>query len=214
MMEDISGRWRKLKNVFMFVMVMALGVCVAVCGVSFGQERRIPIYGVQTDKKQVAISFDAAWGNEFTAGILDILDTYDVKATFFLVDFWAEKYPEDVKMIAERGHDIGNHSATHPDMAQLSEEAITGELNAVADRVESLTGKRPVLFRPPYGSYSDRLINTAEALGYQTIQWSVDTCAKMEKPADKHRTEKAISFFCGTPVDADRPAADLDAADQ
>lgn len=62
----------------------------------------------------MAISFDAAWGDEFTEGILDILDTYDVKATFFLVDFWAKDYPDDVKLIASRGHDIGNHSTTHP----------------------------------------------------------------------------------------------------
>lgn len=174
-MEDMSGGRRKLKKIFMFVMAAALGVAIAVCSVSFGQERRVPIYGVDTDKKQVAISFDAAWGDEFTEGILDILDTYDVKATFFLVDFWSKEFPEDVKMIAERGHDIGNHSTTHPDMANLSEEEIAQELNTSADTIESLTGKRPVLFRPPYGSYSDRLINTAESLGYQTIQWSVDS---------------------------------------
>ena len=179
-MEDMSGGRRKLKKIFMFVMAAALGVAIAVCSVSFGQERRVPIYGVDTDKKQVAISFDAAWGDEFTEGILDILDTYDVKATFFLVYFWSKEFPEDVKMIAERGHDIGNHSTTHPDMANLSEEEIAQELNTSADTIESLTGKRPVLFRPPYGSYSDRLINTAESLGYQTIQWSVDACAPVE----------------------------------
>lgn len=159
----------------MFLFVAALAVIIAVCSASFGGERRVPIYGVDTDRKQVAISFDAAWGDEFTAGILDILDTYDVKATFFLVDFWSQKYPDDVKMIAERGHDIGNHSTTHPDMANLSAEQIAQELNTSADTIESLTGKRPVLFRPPYGSYSDTLIETAESLGYQTIQWSVDS---------------------------------------
>ena len=134
-----------------------MGVAVAVCSVSFGQERRVPVYGVDTDKKQVAISFDAAWGDEFTEGILDILDTYDVKATFFLVDFWSEKYPDDVKMIAERGHDIGNHSTTHPDMAGLSEEEIIRELDTSADTIESLTGKAAdssaalrFLFQPPH----------------------------------------------------------------
>ena len=174
-MEYKSGRREKLQKVFMFLFVAALAVIIAVCSASFGGERRVPIYGVDTDRKQVAISFDAAWGDEFTAGILDILDTYDVKATFFLVDFWSQKYPDDVKMIAERGHDIGNHSTTHPDMANLSAEQIAQELNTSADTIESLTGKRPVLFRPPYGSYSDTLIETAESLGYQTIQWSVDS---------------------------------------
>ena len=73
----------KLQKIFMIVFVAALAVVVAVCSASFGNERRVPVYGVDTDEKKVAISFDAAWGNEFTAGILDILDTYDVKATFF-----------------------------------------------------------------------------------------------------------------------------------
>lgn len=180
-MEDRAGRREKLQKIFMIVFVAALAVVVAVCSASFGNERRVPVYGVDTDEKKVAISFDAAWGNEFTAGILDILDTYDVKATFFLVDFWSQEYPEDVKEIAARGHDIGNHSTTHPDMANLSEAEIAEELNTSADTIESLTGSRPTLFRPPYGSYSDTLIETAESLGYQTIQWSVDTCAAGER---------------------------------
>ena len=215
-MEDTSGGRRTLKKIFMFLLVTALAVTVVVCGVSFGEERRVPIYGVDTDKKQVAISFDAAWGDEFTEGILDILETYDVKATFFLVDFWAKDYPDDVKLIASRGHDIGNHSTTHPDMANLSEQEISQELNTTAETIESLTGKRPTLFRPPYGSYSDRLINTADSLGYQTIQWSVDACASEEK-------QGGICFkwgrdiwrlLYGFPIYVDFSAADFDSVDQ
>ena len=104
-----------------------------------------------------------------------------MKATFFLVDFWAEKYPDDVKMIAERGHDIGNHSTTHPDMADMSVEQIRQELNTTADTIEEITGKRPVLFRSPFGSYSDRLIECAEELGYTTIQWDVEGFVTEEK---------------------------------
>ena len=177
------------RNIGNGIFVMALFVClmmISYCATdslltsATVGDRELPIYCVDTTENKVALSFDAAWGDEFTEGILDILDTYDVKATFFLVDFWSKEFPEDVKMIAERGHDIGNHSTTHPDMANLSEEEIAQELNTSADTIESLTGKRPVLFRPPYGSYSDRLINTAESLGYQTIQWSVDACAPVE----------------------------------
>ena len=181
MREDRAGRQEKLQKIFMIVFAGALAVVVAVCSASFGQERRVPVYSVDTGEKKVAVSFDAAWGDEFTGGILDILDTYNVKATFFLVDFWSQKYPDDVKEIAKRGHDIGNHSASHPDMADLTEAEIAQELNTCADTIESLTGRRPTLFRPPYGSYSDTLITTAESLGYQTIQWSVDTCAAEER---------------------------------
>lgn len=174
-MDTVPQRKRILQGWFRTALVCGLAAAVLVCTVTFGGERRIPIYCVDTPEKKVAISFDAAWGDEFTAGILDILDTYDVKATFFLVNFWAEDYPDDVKMIAERGHDIGNHSTSHPDMADLSAEQITEELETTADTIEKLTGKRPMLFRPPFGSYSDTLIETAESLGYDTIQWSVDS---------------------------------------
>ncbi len=153
---------------------VTLILAVTVCSVVFGGERKVPVYYVDTSEKKVAISFDAAWGDQYTAGILDILDTYNVKATFFLVNFWAEKYSDDVKMIYEKGHDIGNHSTTHPDMANLSEEQIKQELNTTAETIKSITGQRPVLFRPPYGSYSNHLIECAEDLGYTTIQWDVD----------------------------------------
>lgn len=174
-METIPGKKRKSQIVFTAVFICALIAAVMLCSVSFGGERRVPVYSVDTSEKKVAISFDAAWGDEFTDGILDILDTYDVKATFFLVNFWAEKYPDDVKMIAEKGHDIGNHSTSHPDMADLSSEEVAKELNTTADTIKSITGKSPVLFRPPYGSYSNTLIDCAENLGYTTIQWDVDS---------------------------------------
>ncbi len=174
-METIPGKKRKVHTVFTAAFICALIAALLVCSMSFGGERRIPVYSVDTTEKKIAISFDAAWGDEYTAGILDILDTYDVKATFFLVNFWAEKYADDVRMIAEKGHDIGNHSASHPDMANMSEEEIRNELNTAADTIESITGERPALFRPPYGSYSDTLIECAESLGYTTIQWDVDS---------------------------------------
>jgi peptidoglycan/xylan/chitin deacetylase (PgdA/CDA1 family) len=78
-------------------------------------------------------------------------------------------------MIAERGHDIGNHSTSHPDMAGLSAQEISTELNTTAETIKSITGKCPTLFRPPYGSYSNTLIECAESLGYDTIQWDVDS---------------------------------------
>ncbi|MBR5228425.1 MAG: polysaccharide deacetylase family protein [Firmicutes bacterium] len=174
-----SARWHLAKKVMSITAVITILV-LTVYSVAFGGQRRLPVYYVKTDEKKVAISFDAAWGNEYTEGILDILDTYDVKATFFLVNFWAEEFPDDVRKIYERGHDIGNHSATHPDMAGLAEEEIFNELAITADTIEELTGKRPVLFRPPFGSYSDRLIRCAEEENYTVIQWDIDICATAE----------------------------------
>lgn len=137
--------------------------------------RELPVYSVERDDQTVAISFDASWGGDKTMKLLDILDEYEVKTTFFLVDIWVEKYPELVREIAARGHEIGNHSTTHPQMSKLSEAEIITELSTQAEHVEALTGTRPTLFRPPYGDYNDRVIRTARAQGYECVQWSVDS---------------------------------------
>lgn len=141
----------------------------------FSEKREIPIYSVETDEKKVAISFDAAWGTEYTADILDILDEYGVKTTFFLVGFWVDKYPEMVKEIYNRGHEIGNHSTNHPYMTKLTVEQIVEELSRTGNKIKELTGERPILFRPPYGDYNDKLIRTCTENDYYVIQWDIDS---------------------------------------
>lgn len=138
-------------------------------------KRELPIYCVNRDDNKIAISFDAAWGGDKTLGILDLLDEYNIKTTFFLVDIWTQKYPELVKEIVARGHEIGNHSTSHPQMSKLNETQIAKELNTQADNVLAIAGVRPVLFRPPYGDYNNRVITTARAQGFVPIQWSVDS---------------------------------------
>lgn len=141
----------------------------------FSQKKDLPIYSVGLDEKKIAISFDAAWGDEFTIGILDILDKYDVKSTFFLVGFWIDKYPEHVKEIYKRGHDVGNHSENHPYMSKIEEEEILKELNGPGDKIKALVGEKPILFRPPFGDYNDKLINICRENNYYPIQWDVDS---------------------------------------
>lgn len=141
----------------------------------FSNQKRLPIYSVGTEEKKIAISFDAAWGDEFTDDILDTLDKYNVKTTFFLVGFWVDKYPDMVKKIHDRGHEIGNHSTTHPHMSKLTKDQIINELKTTGDKIAAITGKEPVVFRPPFGDYNNLLIETAEELNYYTIQWDVDS---------------------------------------
>lgn len=141
----------------------------------FSNKRELPIYSVDTEEKKLAISFDAAWGDDFTIGILDILDKYEIKSTFFLVGFWIDKYPEHVKEIYNRGHDVGNHSTNHPYMTKLADEEIVKELNTTGDKIKKLTNEKPILFRPPFGDYNDRLILLCEENGYYPIQWDVDS---------------------------------------
>ncbi len=138
-------------------------------------KRELPIYCVNRDDNKISISFDAAWGGDKTLGILDLLDEYNIKTTFFLVDIWTQKYPELVKEIVARGHEIGNHSTSHLQMSKLNETQIAKELNTQADNVLAIAGVRPVLFRPPYGDYNNRVITTARAQGFVPIQWSVDS---------------------------------------
>lgn len=137
--------------------------------------KELPIYSVERKEKVVALTFDAAWGNEDTKEILEILERNQVKATFFMTGGWVKAYPEDVKKIAKAGHDLGNHSENHKNMNQLSKEEIKKEIRSVHEKVESLTGIQMRFFRPPYGAYNDAVIKTAEEAGYMSVQWSVDS---------------------------------------
>ncbi len=139
------------------------------------RKRELPIYCVDRDDGKIAISFDAAWGGDKTLKILDILDEYDVKTTFFLVDIWTQRFPELVQEIAARGHEIGNHSASHPQMSKLSREKIAQELRTMSHNAQAITGVPTRLFRPPYGDYNNQVVLTARAEGYEVIQWSVDS---------------------------------------
>ena len=138
-------------------------------------ERLLPIYCVETNKKQIAISFDAAWGNDDTEQLINILKEYDVPATFFVVGAWVDKYPESVKQLSNAGHQIQNHSNTHPHMPQLSREQMKDEITSCNQKIEAITGVCPTLLRPPYGDYDNALIEVMNEMNMYTIQWDVDS---------------------------------------
>ena len=140
-----------------------------------GTVRKLPIYSVETEEKKISISFDCAWGTDYTDALLEVLERENVRATFFMVEFWAEKYPEYVKKIDEKGHEIGTHSATHSYMSKLGEERIREEIASSSRAIEAVTGKKTELFRPPYGDYDDLLIQTVGDMGLYSIQWDVDS---------------------------------------
>ena len=138
-------------------------------------QRQLPIYCVQRDQKMVAISFDAAWGNEDTEQLIEILGKYNIKATFFVVGEWVDKYPESVKALADAGHEVMNHSNTHAHMTKLSKDEIIADVNACNDKIEAVTGVRPTLIRPPYGEYDDNVISAIRSMDMEPIQWDVDS---------------------------------------
>ncbi len=138
-------------------------------------KRELPVYYVKTDQKKIAISFDCAWGVDYTDTLLEVMREQDVKCTFFTVEFWTKKHPDYIKKIHEAGHEIGTHSATHPYMSKLDKSTIVKELTTSSQAIEQITQRKVELFRAPYGDYNDLLINTAKELGLYTIQWDVDS---------------------------------------
>lgn len=173
----------KKKQILLTIILIATIVLLSVgvggtsaAGVYFGYTtRRVPIYNVATEEKKVAITFDSAWGADKTLKILENLKEYEANATFFLVGFWVEEYPEMVKAIHEQGVEIGTHSNTHPDFTTLSKAQMEQELSASMDLIKNITGDDVKLFRSPYGAYNNASIEVAENLGLTTIQWDVDT---------------------------------------
>ena len=115
------------------------------------------------------------WGNEDTSTLLDILERQNVTATFFFTGGWISKYPDDVKNILSKGHEVGNHSENHKQMSTLSKEQCKEEIQIVHDKVKELTGLEMTVFRPPFGDYDDTVIEAANELGYHVIQWDVDS---------------------------------------
>ena len=146
----------------------------AVVGVS-ASKRELPVYCVQQDEKIVALSFDAAWGNEDTQTLIDILDQYGVNTTFFVVGDWVDKYPESVRALAEAGNEVMNHSSSHAHFSALSTDEITADITVCNDKIEAITGVRPTLFRCPYGEYDDHVISAVKSANMTAVQWDVDS---------------------------------------
>lgn len=148
-------------------------------------QRVLPIYSVQRDNKAVALSFDAAWGNEDTEELIDILNRYQVKATFFLVGDWVDRYPESVKQLYDAGMELGNHSDDHAHFTKLSSDGIVSNVNACNEKIKAITGEAPTLFRCPYGEYDDHVVAEVNNMGMQVIQWDVDSLDWKELSADE-----------------------------
>lgn len=173
----------KLKSIkiVLAILVVSLLLAISFNGVSSAQvffgysTKLVPVYSVETANKQVAISFDAAWGAEKTEQIINIVKEYNSGATFFLVGFWVDKYREMVKKIYESGLEIGTHSNTHPDMTKLDKSSARLELTTCIEMIENITKKKVELFRPPYGAYNNMVMEVASDLNLIPIQWSVDS---------------------------------------
>lgn len=131
--------------------------------------------------KAVALTYDDG-PSQYTSQILDCLARYDARATFFVVGTNVNRYPETLKRAISMGMEIGNHTVSHPRLTNLSPSGVYSEINDNANSVERITGVRPGLVRPPYGSYTKSNIATANQ---PFILWSIDTLDWKSRNADK-----------------------------
>lgn len=177
--------------------VIALGQATRTVRAAAAQEKR-PIYSVETQEKKVALGINCAWDNADIPQLIEILDTYNVKATFFVVGTWCRDYPESVKALYDAGHEIGTHSDTHADMVRLDRDGILRELRGCADKVEAITGQRPTLFRPPSGSYNTTVIELAEQEGFYPIQWDCDSIDYKDPTPEQMRSRIMKKLRCGS----------------
>lgn len=150
-----------------------------------------PLYRAHPDKPVVSLLINVAWGNEYLQDILATLKEQHVKATFFLEGRWTKSNPELAKMIVEEGHEIGNHSYTHPNMQTLSAQATGEELRKTNEVIEAITGVKPIWFAPPSGSFRDETVSLAASQGMGTVMWSIDTI-DWQKPSPEVWLERVL----------------------
>ena len=144
---------------------------------------RLHLFFAAIPKTDGCVNNQCRLGNEYLSNILAILKEHQITATFFIEGRWAKENPDLVKMIAEGGHEIGNHSYSHPDMKMLSSEQIRKQLNDTNEIIKATTGSMPTLFAPPSGSYNDEVVRIAEHMKMQTIMWTIDTIDWKKPPA-------------------------------
>jgi peptidoglycan-N-acetylglucosamine deacetylase len=134
-----------------------------------------PIYKGHPDKPMVSFIINVAWGNEYLSHMLETLKKHNIHVTFFLEGKWVQKNPDLAQIIVAAGHEIGNHSFSHPDMKILSASRTREEMIQTNKVIKATTGIVPKWFAPPSGSYRDETVSIAAELEMGTIMWSVDT---------------------------------------
>ena len=173
--------WTVSKQKFIGVLCITFAIAVII-GLFFNKNmsvgattRKLPIYSVDTTEKKIAITFDAAWTNQDTDEIIEILKKHNAKATFFIVGDWAEKFPESVKAFYDAGHTIANHSDTHKAFSKSTREEIREEIVNCNKKLESITNAPVTLLRAPSGDYTDQSLDVCKELNMTMIQWSCDS---------------------------------------
>lgn len=138
-------------------------------------EPKLTVSSVHVDGPYIAMTFDDGPNEKLTPRLLDVLAQHHIHATFFILGENAEQHPEILKRAAQEGHEIGNHSWSHPNLAKMSEDGVRSQIKRTEELIRNTLGARPTLFRPPYGSLTPREKHFIhDELGYEIILWDVD----------------------------------------
>lgn len=189
MVLKLKKKWGLIAILLLWLAVISVILGMTLTEQVGAKERLIPIYSVDTgEKKQVSLTFNAAWGDETTDEILNLLDEYGIKASFFFVGDFAEKYPESVRKIHNRGHDVGNHSMKHVLPTRQSYKEICEDITRCNEVLQGITGQEPTLYRAPSGDYDNNTIGATQSLGMTAVQWDCDSIDwKNKSPDEIHR---------------------------
>ncbi|AOV08145.1 polysaccharide deacetylase family protein [Sporosarcina ureilytica] len=151
-----------------------------------------PIYKGNPEKPMVTLLINVAWGNEFIPDILDTLQQHHVRAAFFFDGSWVKNNPDLAKAIYDKGHEIGNHAYSHPDLKFYSRSQTMNELKKTNDIIEETLSIKPQWFAPPSGSFNDETVTIARELDMFTILWTVDTI-DWKKPETSRMVKRVVS---------------------
>ncbi|WP_342600017.1 polysaccharide deacetylase family protein [Psychrobacillus sp. FSL H8-0483] len=160
----------KVLILIIFIFCIAYASSAMDKGRPYYEKKGYVLWGIKTDEKVIALTFDDGPHITYTTQILDLLEQYDAKATFFVIGERAEKYQDLIYQMAHDGHEIANHTYTHP--LKITPGKLEEELKKTNEIIHDITGTYPIFYRPVGGSYNDRIINTAIDNGYKVIMWS------------------------------------------
>lgn len=158
--------------IIMLINILFMGKEKAIAKV---RTETMPISFVNTDKKVAAIACNVYEGENLLPEMLDVLEKYNVKVSFFFGGVWVKRNPDTLKLIYDRGHDIQNHGYNHYLPTRLDSERNTKEIKDTEKLIQSIVGVRTTLFEPPSGDYDSNTLALMEPLGYKMVTWNVDT---------------------------------------
>lgn len=194
-----------MKRTLLFIILLSL------LSLTLSADASTAVYRHNNSSKRIALTFDDGPHYKYTAEILDILKEYDAKATFFVVGELAERYPELILRELSEGHELGNHTWSHPKMAKLSDAELKNELLRTERLLNEIADYRPKLFRPPEGSFKQNVERIALENDYTLILWTVDTRDWAHTPIDQivsmveTETETGSIILCHDFIGRDSP---------